>query len=44
MPKLAERKVLPDYRRPDGIRLGLAPLTTRFTDVYDGLHAIAELS
>lgn len=44
MPKLAERKVLPDYRRPDGIRLGLAPLTTRFTDVYDGLHTIAELS
>lgn len=44
MPELAARKVLPDYRRPDGIRIGLAPLTTRFTDVYDGLATIAQLS
>jgi kynureninase len=35
--------VLPDFRRPDGIRLGLAPLTTRFVDVYDGLDRLVAL-
>jgi kynureninase len=35
--------VLPDFRRPDGIRLGLAPLTTRFVDVYDGLDRLVSL-
>jgi len=44
MQPLAERNVLPDYRRPDGIRLGLSPLTTRFVDVYDGLQVLADLS
>ncbi|MGH3507767.1 MAG: aminotransferase class V-fold PLP-dependent enzyme, partial [Nocardioidaceae bacterium] len=34
---LTAADVIPDFRRPDGIRLGLAPLTTRFVDVYDGL-------
>lgn len=29
--------VIPDFRRPDGIRLGMSALTTRFVDVYDGL-------
>ncbi len=36
--------VIPDFRRPDGIRCGLAPLTTRFTDVHDGLSALAALT
>ncbi len=35
--------VIPDFRRPDGIRLGLSPLSTRFVDVYDGLTKLAEL-
>jgi kynureninase len=35
--KLIADGVVPDFRRPDGIRMGLAPLTTRFVDVYDGL-------
>ncbi len=36
--------VLPDFRRPDGIRLGMAPLTTRFVDIHDGLsHLAAQL-
>jgi kynureninase len=35
------RGVIPDFRRPDGIRIGLAPLTTRFTDVHDGLATLA---
>lgn len=37
MVALAEQGVLPDFRRPDGIRLGMAPLTTRFVDVFEGL-------
>lgn len=42
MAELATRGVLPDFRRPDGIRMGLAPLTTRFVDVYDGVAALAD--
>ncbi len=40
--RLLERGVVPDFRRPDGIRLGFAPLTTRYVDVYDGLQAMRE--
>lgn len=35
--------VIPDFRAPDRLRLGLAPLYTRFADVYDGLHRLREL-
>ncbi|MGI8433337.1 MAG: kynureninase [Nocardioidaceae bacterium] len=42
MAALTARGVIPDFRRPDGIRLGMAPLTTRFTDVYDGLRLMAD--
>ncbi|MDN5750580.1 MAG: aminotransferase class V-fold PLP-dependent enzyme [Pseudonocardia sp.] len=35
--------VLPDYREPDGIRIGLAPLSTGFTEVHDGLSVLREL-
>jgi kynureninase len=38
--ELIGRGIIPDFRHPDGIRLGLAPLTTRFTDVHDGLAAL----
>ncbi|HEY7045110.1 MAG TPA: kynureninase [Nocardioidaceae bacterium] len=41
--QLTRRGVLPDFRRPDGIRIGLAPLTTRFVDVYDGLATLRGL-
>lgn len=40
---LAAKGVIPDFRRPDGIRIGLAPLTTRFVDVYDGLAVLRGL-
>jgi kynureninase len=40
---LADRDVVTDYRAPDGIRLGLAPLTTRFTDVHDAVIALRGL-
>jgi kynureninase len=42
---LWERGVLPDFRPPDGIRLGLSPLSTSFAELDRGIEAIAgELS
>ncbi|MHB1808738.1 MAG: kynureninase/PvdN C-terminal domain-containing protein, partial [Solirubrobacteraceae bacterium] len=44
--RLAERGVIVDHRPPDVIRLGLAPLTTRFVDVHEGidrLHGVASV-
>ncbi len=43
MPLLWDRGVIPDFRRPDGIRLGLSPLSTSFAEVETGVRAIAEL-
>ena len=40
---LRARRVVPDLRPPDVIRVGLSPLTTRFTDVWDGMAAIADV-
>ena len=40
---LYERGVLPDYREPDGLRIGLAPLTTTFAEVHDGLAVLRDL-
>ncbi len=36
--RLIDDGVIVDFRTPDVIRLGLSPLTTRYTDVYDGLE------
>jgi kynureninase len=33
MPRLWERGVVPDFRRPNGIRLGLSPLSTSFAEI-----------
>ena len=41
--ELAERLVLTDYREPDIVRIGCSPLTTRFTDVFDGLTRLSDL-
>ena len=41
--RLIERGVIVDFRRPDVIRIGLAPLTTRFVDVWDGIEALRGL-
>ena len=35
--------VVPDFRRPDSIRLGLPPLYTRFVDVWDTVDRLAGL-
>ncbi len=40
---LAQRGVLTDFRRPDVIRLGLSPLTTRYVEVWDGMAALRAL-
>ena len=40
---LIERGVIPDFRRPDVIRFGLSPLTTRFADVWDGIETLRTL-
>jgi len=36
--------VIPDFRAPDSIRLGLSPLTTSFTDVHRAMERIAVLA
>jgi kynureninase len=35
--------VLPDYRRPDGLRIGPAPLSTSFAEVHHGLSVLRDL-
>ena len=40
---LIERNVIPDFRAPNSIRLGLSPLTTSFEDVHRGLVALRDL-
>ena len=40
---LIEQGVVPDYRAPDSIRIGLSPLTTSFEDVHRGLTELRRL-
>jgi kynureninase len=40
--RLWERGVIPDFRAPDGIRIGLSPLSTTFAEVEVGIRAIGE--
>ena len=40
---LKARNVIPDFRAPDSIRVGLSPLTTSFDDVHRGLAALRDL-
>lgn len=39
--ELHARDIIFDFREPNIIRAGCSPLTTRFTDVFDGLTAVA---
>ena len=36
------RDVIPDYRDPGGLRVGLSPLSTSFEEVRRGMAAIAD--
>jgi len=40
--RLWARDVIPDYRDPGGLRIGLSPLTTSFTEVVVGLEAVVD--
>jgi kynureninase len=40
---LKAANVLPDFRTPERLRIGLAPLYTRFVDVYEGLRRLREI-
>jgi kynureninase len=35
--------VIPDYRRPDGLRIGPAPLSTSFAEVHRGLAVLRDV-
>ena len=39
---LWERGVIPDYRDPGGLRIGLSPLSTSFQETYDGMVAVRD--
>jgi len=41
---LVERGVIPDFRAPDGLRLGLSPLSTSFAEVHRGLEVLREVA
>jgi len=41
---IEEADVVPDFRAPDVIRIGLSPLTTRYCDVWDGLARLRGLA
>jgi kynureninase len=40
--RLWQRDVIPDYRDPGGLRIGLSPLSTSFVEVERGIAAVAE--
>lgn len=37
---IQEMHVIPDFRRPDNIRLGITPLYTSYTDLYEAAHRL----
>ncbi len=37
------KKVIPDYREPGAIRLGISPLPTSYSEVYEGFRRLKEL-
>jgi kynureninase len=40
---LWEKDVIPDFRAPQGIRIGLSPLSTGFAELHRGMAAIRDL-
>ncbi|HEX8510006.1 MAG TPA: hypothetical protein VF635_11015 [Propionibacteriaceae bacterium] len=43
LPQLWARGVIPDYRAPDGIRFGLAPLSTTFGELAVAVSELRDL-
>ncbi len=41
--RLWEQGVIPDFRPPQGLRIGLSPLSTSFAEVQAGIEAIREV-
>lgn len=42
LPQLWPRGVIPDFRAPEGLRLGLSPLSTSYAEVLAGITAVAD--
>ena len=40
--RLWQHDVIPDYRDPDGLRIGLSPLTTSFAETLGGMLAVRD--
>jgi kynureninase len=40
--RLWERDVIPDYRDPGGLRIGLSPLSTSYAEVAAGIQAVRD--
>lgn len=40
---IEEMNVIPDFREPDNLRLGLSPMTTSFAEVWDGVSRIRQV-
>ena len=38
------RGVIPDFRAPDGLRIGLSPLSTSFVELYDAMEVIRAIA
>lgn len=38
-----EMHVIPDFRKPDNIRLGLAPLYTRYSDIHEAMRRLRQV-
>jgi kynureninase len=41
--ELWQREVIPDYRDPGGLRIGLSPLSTSYDEVERGIRTVAEV-
>ncbi|MGD9792280.1 MAG: kynureninase [Acidimicrobiia bacterium] len=41
---LRDRQVIPDFREPDSVRLGLSPLSTSFADVWKAMDSIRSIA
>lgn len=42
--QLIERNVIPDFRNPDMIRLGLSPLTTSYAEVWTAMDILGDVA